>query len=112
MSYFKIAGYEIIDGNVPANSGPHPIPDDVEPWNESYLVGIQSSKWDYRFLQAAELFASWSKDPSNQVGAVVVRPDKTIASTGFNGFPRNTDDSQELYENRDEKLRRVKHAEE
>jgi hypothetical protein len=29
-------------------------------------------KWDLRFLELAELVASWSKDPSTKVGAVIV----------------------------------------
>ena len=67
--------------------------------------------WDERFLQLAETIASWSKDPSTQVGAVIVRPDKTIASIGFNGFPKRMADDKELYLNRDEKYSRIIHAE-
>ena len=69
------------------------------------------AKWNKRFLQMAELVASWSKDPSTKCGAVIVRPDKTIASVGFNGFPMGTDDSDELYADRDLKYSRVVHAE-
>lgn len=52
-----------------------------------------------------------SKDPSTQCGAVIVRPDKTVASMGFNGFPRGTDDDPEIYADRDLKYSRVVHAE-
>jgi dCMP deaminase len=69
------------------------------------------AKWNERFLSMAELVASWSKDPSTKCGAVIVRPDKTVASVGFNGFPIGCDDSDELYEDRDQKLARVVHAE-
>ncbi len=31
------------------------------------------SKWAKRFYQMAELVASWSKDPSTQVGAVITK---------------------------------------
>lgn len=68
-------------------------------------------KWDIRFLNMAEVISSWSKDPSTQCGAVVVRPDKTIASLGFNGFPRGMRDDKKFYDLRDEKLSRVIHAE-
>jgi deoxycytidylate deaminase len=34
----------------------------------------------------------WSKDPSTKVGAVIVRPDLTVASIGYNGFPRGMSD--------------------
>ena len=68
-------------------------------------------KWDLRFLGLARTVSSWSKDPSTQVGAVIVRPDKTVASVGYNGFPRNMPDFPELYANRDEKYSRIIHAE-
>ncbi|GHU49660.1 hypothetical protein FACS189459_1810 [Bacilli bacterium] len=36
----------------------------------------------------ALLVAQKSEDPSTIVGAVIVRPDNTIASTGYNGVMR------------------------
>jgi dCMP deaminase len=68
-------------------------------------------KWDKRFLELAQLVASWSKDPSTKVGSVIVRPDRTVASVGYNGFPRGTSDSDALYNNRAVKYERVVHAE-
>jgi len=65
-------------------------------------------KWDARFLDLAAHIGSWSKDPSTKVGAVIVRPDRTIASVGYNGFPRGVDDA---YTTRDGKLLRTVHAE-
>src|SRR4051812_43949974 len=70
-----------------------------------------NEKWDRRFLQMARLVASWSKDPSTKCGAVIVRPDKTVASVGFNGFPKGTNDDDELYADRETKYSRVVHAE-
>lgn len=70
-----------------------------------------SPKWDRRFLQLAELVASWSKDPSTQVGAVIVASDKRIVSVGFNGFPRGMSDNEGLYANRGVKYPRMVHAE-
>lgn len=67
-----------------------------------------SEKWNDRFLSLAHEIATWSKDPSTKVGAVIVRPDKTIASVGYNGFPRGTDDT---YGAREEKLLKTVHAE-
>lgn len=64
--------------------------------------------WDNRFLDLAEYIGTWSKDPSTKVGAVIVRPDKTIASVGYNGFPRGVTD---VYASRDDKLMRTVHAE-
>jgi dCMP deaminase len=64
--------------------------------------------WDKRFLELAALVGGWSKDPSTKVGAVIVRPDRTIASLGYNGFPRGVDDT---YKDREHKLLRTVHAE-
>jgi dCMP deaminase len=72
---------------------------------------IKISKWDIRYLEMARLVSTWSKDPSTQTGAVIVRPDKSMASVGFNGFPQNMPDGEELYANRDEKYSRIVHCE-
>lgn len=69
------------------------------------------SKWDIRFIQLAKVVASWSKDPSTQAGAVIVRPNRTIVSTGFNGFPQGMSDNSSLYEVRETKLSRIIHCE-
>lgn len=71
-----------------------------------------NKKWDKRFLELADHISQWSKDPSTKVGCVIVRPDKTIASVGYNGFPRNVDDCEERYNDRELKYLMVKHAEE
>lgn len=67
--------------------------------------------WDKRFLELAKCVASWSKDPSTKTGSVIVRPDKTIASMGFNGFPRGIVDDPALLHVREEKYKRVIHCE-
>lgn len=45
-------------------------------------------KWDTRFLEMAELVATWSScyQENRQVGAVIVK-DKRIMTTGYNGAP-------------------------
>lgn len=68
-------------------------------------------KWDKRFLDLAKHIAQWSKDPSSKVGAVIVRPDKSVCSVGFNGFPQSMPDTEILYTTREEKLSRVIHSE-
>lgn len=68
-------------------------------------------KWHLRFLQMAEHVAEWSKDPSTKVGAVIVRPDRTIASVGFNGFARGVLDTAERLSNRELKYPLTVHAE-
>lgn len=69
------------------------------------------AKWIARFSKLAKEVGSWSKDGSSQVGAVIVRSDKTICSVGFNGFARGVDDCHERLANRDTKLMYTIHAE-
>lgn len=52
--------------------------------------------WDERYLGLSEYIAGWSKDPSTQTGAVIVRQNNTIVSLGFNGFPRGIHDDLRL----------------
>ena len=72
---------------------------------------MMDDKWDLRFLMLAEHVAIWSKDPSTRVGAVIVRGDRTIASVGYNGFPRGVDDDPSRYEDRPTKYLMTVHAE-
>ena len=74
-------------------------------------VNEASEKWDRRFLDLANFIAGWSKDPSTKVGAVIVRPDRTVASMGYNGFPRGVLDHEERYADREQKYAMVVHAE-
>lgn len=74
-----------------------------------YLEG--RDKWDRRYLDLAEHISPWSKDPSTKVGAVIVRPDNSIVSLGFNGFARGVRDLPERYDNRDLKIKMIVHAE-
>lgn len=69
------------------------------------------SRWDQRFLDLAQHVAGWSKDPSTQVGAVLVR-ERFVLSLGFNGFPRGVQDTPARLHNRDLKLKFTLHAEE
>jgi dCMP deaminase len=69
------------------------------------------NKWDKRYLALAKEVASWSKDPSTQVGAVTVGNKKEGLSQGFNGFPRGIIDSEDRYNNRETKYKYVVHAE-
>ncbi|MBY0559917.1 deaminase [Hyphomicrobium sp.] len=50
------------------------------------------AKWASRFLDLSLHVAQWSKHPTCKVGAVIVRPDRTVASMGFNGPPRGVSD--------------------
>lgn len=68
-------------------------------------------KWDLRFLDMAQLVASWSKDPSTQTGAVIVDPDRRVVSVGFNGLPRGVADIDERLHNRELKYQMIVHCE-
>lgn len=69
------------------------------------------AKWDRFYLGMAEYVATASKDPSTKVGSVIVRPNNTISSVGYNGFPRGMSDDASLYADRETKYSRVVHAE-
>ena len=53
-----------------------------------------------------------SKDPRQKVGALILRPDLSICSMGYNGFPKGFPDDMDVWNNKELKLKIVKHAEE
>lgn len=69
-----------------------------------------ADKWHTRFIRIAREISTWSKDPSKQIGAIIVK-DRRILATGYNGFPKGIDDAPEKYENRELKYELVVHAE-
>ena len=69
------------------------------------------SKWSERFMHLAEHVATWSKDPSTQVGCVIVDKQNRVVSLGFNGFPRGIKDLANRYEDKETKYLFVAHAE-
>ena len=69
------------------------------------------SKWSERFMHLAEHVATWSKDPSTQVGCVIVDKHNRVVSLGFNGFPRGIKDLANRYEDKETKYLFVAHAE-
>ena len=71
---------------------------------------MNSQKWDLRFIELAKLVGSWSKDPSTQVGAVIVDENNRIVSVGYNGFPQGIMDNERL-QDRDTKYKIVVHGE-
>lgn len=75
-------------------------------------MASESEKWNRRFIELAKLVATWSKDPSSQVGAVIVDGHRRIVSTGYNGFAVGVDDLPERLNNRDVKYKIILHAEE
>jgi len=68
-------------------------------------------KWHRRFLDFAAHVATWSKDPSTQVGCVIVDDERRVVALGYNGFPRGVTDGKERYDDRPTKYAMVVHAE-
>lgn len=72
---------------------------------------MSNNKWDRRFLRLAQEVSKWSKDPSTQVGAVIVNSLGQVVGTGYNGFPRGVNDTEERYLDRVQKYKFIVHAE-
>ena len=70
-----------------------------------------SNNWDKKFLKMALDIASWSKDTSTKVGAVITGPDREIRSTGYNGMPRLVNDNKLERYDRPQKYMWFEHAE-
>ena len=70
-----------------------------------------NQKWDKRYLDLAREVATWSKDPSTQVGAVAVNSNGNVVAQGYNGLPRGIQDTEERYSNRELKYEMIVHAE-
>ncbi|MCW2078056.1 UNVERIFIED_ORG: dCMP deaminase [Bradyrhizobium japonicum] len=84
---------------------------DVDADPELTRERLKQTRWDRYFLTVAQAVSTASKDPSTKVGAVIVRPDKTMASFGYNGFPRGIADTDERLNNREVKYDLVVHGE-
>lgn len=69
----------------------------------------RQEKWDRRFLELARMVSTWSKDPSTQVGCVLVK-DNRVVGMGYNGFPKGVADDDRLHD-REAKYEIVVHAE-
>jgi len=50
--------------------------------------------WDQYFMGVAKLSSLRSKDPSTQVGACIINPDKRIVGIGYNGLPQGCNDEE------------------
>ncbi|MBP9694985.1 MAG: dCMP deaminase family protein [Candidatus Magasanikbacteria bacterium] len=72
--------------------------------------------WDECFMRMAHVIAERSKDPSTQVGAVVVDRDNIVVGLGYNGFPKGVSNDKFPWEREGEfletKYAYICHAEE
>ena len=69
------------------------------------------TSWKTKYLDLAQHFSTWSKDPSSKIGAVTVADDGRVLTQGYNGFPRGIEDRDERLNNREVKYGLVVHAE-
>lgn len=67
--------------------------------------------WDDYFRAIAHVVKLKSKDINTQIGSVIVRPDHSIMSTGYNSFPRGINDDCEERQDQPEKYYWLEHAE-
>lgn len=67
--------------------------------------------WNDYFMNLVYLVAMRSKDENTHVGAVIVRPDNTIVSTGYNSFPMGIKDNIPERQTRPYKYFFMAHAE-
>lgn len=74
-------------------------------------MDITDKKWSVRLLKMAKDVASWSKDTSTKVGAVITTADGKPISWGFNGMPMGIDDNIPERHMRPEKYKWMCHAE-
>jgi dCMP deaminase len=64
--------------------------------------------WDEYALSLAKVASLRSEDPYVRVGACLLRSDNSVGGLGYNGAPQGVDIN---WENRDERRKRVIHAE-
>jgi dCMP deaminase len=74
-------------------------------------MNVLDQKWRRRLLKKAKDIATWSKDDSTKVGAVIVSPDGGPISWGFNGMPMGIDDNVPERHERPYKYKWMAHAE-
>lgn len=72
---------------------------------------LRDSRLETWAIELARHMALLSKDPSTQVGAVILSPERRLISAGYNGLPRGVDDTEERLTNRDIKYKMIRHAE-
>jgi len=66
-------------------------------------VPLIMSNWDTRWSSLATLVASWSKDASTKVGAIIINPShNSVVSIGYNGLPRKVVDTPSINPDRHE----------
>jgi dCMP deaminase len=78
---------------------------------EEESIGDIMADWMSRWLNMCDLVATWSKDRSTRLGAVIVDERNVVLSLGWNGFPRGIDDFVDSRHARPAKYSWTEHAE-
>lgn len=73
---------------------------------------LKPAAWDARIMAVAAQVATWSKDPDEGVGCVLVSPDRRRVCWGYNGLPQDHPDEPEALLDKDVKNQLMLHAEE
>ena len=66
--------------------------------------------WDKRLFNLAKHVAEWSSDPGTKVGSVIAGPGNDVRALGYNGLPRDIEDTAGFFE-RPLKYLWIEHAE-
>ena len=74
-------------------------------------MDVLKDKWMRRLLRMAREVATWSKDDSTKVGAVITSGNGSPVSWGFNGMPMGIDDTRPDRHVRPYKYKWMCHAE-
>lgn len=74
-------------------------------------MNVKTKKWATRMLNMAKEVASWSKDESTKVGAVITTADGSPISWGFNGMAMGVNDDIPERHDRPMKYKWMCHAE-
>ena len=74
-------------------------------------MDTKQCEWDEYFMKIAETVALKSKDPSSQMGCVIVDPKKRVVSVGYNGMVQGADESKMTLSERPMKYYFVIHSE-
>lgn len=69
------------------------------------------TSWEKKFIKLCNHIATWSKDTSTKVGAVITNRRNKILSVGYNGLPIGVNDEVEERHTRPVKYNYYEHAE-
>lgn len=111
MVFMKFKWINWLDRLAALEPGPMTPLERKDRFSDTIIMKQAREKWHKRFLKQAEHIAQWSKDPSAQVGAIIVNEDNVIVGSGYNGFPRGVKDHPSRYNDREKKLKYIVHAE-